>query len=531
MGKIQVWIVVGALVAMAASLMFYKVNTLGFPLEPNQDQSEYYIDARISFTGERGPVSIKAAVPSSSDRFVVIEKDALAAGFGVLEQSEDEGDAFLFDKRSSPGLHNIFYRVRGYRLDSTDVSRGTGRRPDINSPFADGLRRRALATEPTPFLISLDEIIELARTRSASDYSFTRSLALILSDTRDERVEAIVEDAPELDLREPERMLVTVLNAAEVPARRVVGMYVRGDARSVTPTTVVQVYLNGRWERISVRDGRIEESAVFIPLTYGETPLVSGTGTRGDPDISFSVRSVINDELESALWSSQSRAPVISWISLFSLPSDSQLVFRAIFLVPIGALVIAFMRQMIGVSTFGTFMPVLIALSFREIGLWNGIGLFTGIVAIGLLLRAYFSKLHLLLVPRLTAVLAIVTLIMAFIALLGNAANFPIGLSIALFPLVILTMTIERMSIMWEEVGAREALTRGFGSMICAVIAFTVISNERIEYLTFVFPELLLVVVGIAILLGSYNGYKLSEFMRFKMFSGAPIDPEGPPKA
>ena len=283
------------------------------------------------------------------------------------------------------------------------------------------------------------------------------------------------------------------------------------------------------WNRISPRTGTLANEDVFIPLSFGDAPLVNGEGTIGEPEISFSVRNVINDKLEHALWTSQSAAPIVGWISLLSLPLSTQIVFKAIFLVPIGALVIAFLRQVIGVSTFGTFMPVLIALSFREIGLVNGIGLFVGLVGAGLLLRAYFSKLHLLLVPRLTAVLAIVTLLMALIALVGNAAEFPLGLSISLFPLVILTMTIERMSIMWEEVGAREALIRGAGSIFAAIIAFLIVSNERIEYLAFVFPELLLIIVGLAVLLGGYNGYKLSEYVRFNMFGGkipAPGDPE-----
>ncbi|MEL7481431.1 MAG: 7TM domain-containing protein, partial [Pseudomonadota bacterium] len=326
-------------------------------------------------------------------------------------------------------------------------------------------------------------------------------------------------------LREPEQRLVTVLLAADIPARRVVGLPVRGEARTISPEQAVEVYLDGKWTRISARTGSPVEDEVFVPLTYGDGPLVSATGTVGESDIAFTVRSVINNQLERALWTSQAEAPFLSWTSLFALPSHTQLVFRALFLVPLGALVIAFLRQIIGISTFGTFMPVLIALSFREIGLLNGLVLFTSLVAAGLLLRAYFSRLHLLLVPRLTAVLAIVTMLMALIALVGNAANVPIGLSIALFPLVILTMTIERMSIMWEEVGPRKALIRGAGSILCAVIAWMLISNKQIEHLLFVFPELLLVVVALSILLGSYNGYKLSEFLRFNMFRRVAIDP------
>lgn len=526
MVRLQIWLVAGLLVVLAGALVFYKASTLGFPLEPDQEQSEYYVEARISFTGGRGPVSVKAALPTSSDRFSVLETGALATGFGILEQSDETGAAMLFEQRSAPGRQTVFYRARGYRLDSSTVARGRGASPQISSPFADDLRRRALQTEPTPFLIALDEVIELARSRSADERNFVRSLALFLSDARDIRVATIVEDAP-LDLREREQMLVTVLNAAGIPARRVVGLNVRGEARSATPVTAMEVYLDNGWQRISPRTGQPEDTNVFIPLTYGNAPLISATGTRGEPEISFSVRGVVNNRLESALWNARSDAPLVSGMSLFSLPSDTQLVFRAIFLVPLGALVIAFLRQVVGVSTFGTFMPVLIALSFREIGLWNGIALFTGIVAVGLLLRAYFSRLHLLLVPRLTAVLALVTFLMALIALAGQAANFPLGLSIALFPLVILTMTIERMSIMWEEVGGRAAMIRGLGSMFAAIIAFLIISNERIEYLIFVFPELLFIIVGLAILLGSYNGYKLSEYLRFNMFAGPGDDAPG----
>lgn len=527
MVRMQILVVVAILAAIAGALFTYKVTELGFPVAPDQDQSEFYVEARVSFTGGSGPVSVKAALPTSSAGFAVLETDALATGFGVLEQDDEDGNAMFFEQRSAEGDQTVFYRVRGYRIDSSNIPRRSADDAEAESPFATDLRRRALRTEPTPFLLALDDIIELAKARSADDRNFVRNVALILRDTRDERVETLVEDAAQ-DLRESERLLVTVLEAAEIPARRVVGLPVRMEQAAVTPRIAVEAYFDGAWNRISPRTGAVSNEDVFIPLSYGEAPLVSGEGTRGDPDISFSVRNVINDKLEHALWTSQSAAPIVNWISLLSLPLSTQIVFKAIFLVPIGALVIAFLRQMVGVSTFGTFMPVLIALSFREIGLVNGIGLFVGLVGAGLLLRAYFSKLHLLLVPRLTAVLAIVTLLMALIALIGNAAEFPLGLSISLFPLVILTMTIERMSIMWEEVGAREALIRGAGSIFAAVIAFLIVSNERIEYLAFVFPELLLIVVGLAVLLGGYNGYKLSEYLRFNMFGEKIPGPDDP---
>ena len=86
----------------------------------------------------------------------------------------------------------------------------------------------------------------------------------------------------------------------------------------------------------------------------------------------------------------------------------------------------------------------------------------------------------------------------------------------ALFPLVILTMTIERMSIVWEERGAAESLLSGLGSIFAAALAFIAMNNKFLEHLVFVFPELLLVLLAATLLLGRYSGYRLTDLYRFK---------------
>jgi len=43
-------------------------------------------------------------------------------------------------------------------------------------------------------------------------------------------------------------------------------------------------------------------------------------------------------------------------------------------------------------------------------------------------------------------------------------------------------------------------------------------SVNEIQHLVFAFPELLLVVLAAALLLGRYKGYRLTELMRFKAF-------------
>jgi hypothetical protein len=191
-------------------------------------------------------------------------------------------------------------------------------------------------------------------------------------------------------------------------------------------------------------------------------------------------------------------------------------------LVPIGALIMVLMRNVVGFPSFGTFMPVLIALAFRETGLLAGLVMFSIVVAVGLSLRFYLAKLHLLLVPRLTAVLIIVVLLMVLMSLMSHRLGWEVGLSIGLFPMVILAMIIERMSIVWEERGPADALKESGGSALIAALAFYVMTLPQIQHLMFVFPELVLTLLGLTILLGRYSGYRISELIRFRVLAKPP---------
>jgi len=205
--------------------------------------------------------------------------------------------------------------------------------------------------------------------------------------------------------------------------------------------------------------------------------------------------------------------------SLFGLPIATQEVYRILLLIPVGALVLVLMRNVVGVKTFGTFMPILIALAFRETELLWGVVLFSLVVALGLSVRFYLEHLKLLIVPRLASVLIVVVLLMVVISVITHKLGLERGLSVALFPMVILTMTIERMSIVWEERGAAEAIQQGLGSLAVAVLAYLVMSISYIAYLVFVFPELMLLLLASTLLLGRYAGYRLLELRRFKVLA------------
>jgi hypothetical protein len=138
------------------------------------------------------------------------------------------------------------------------------------------------------------------------------------------------------------------------------------------------------------------------------------------------------------------------------------------------------------------------------------------IISIGLLVRFYLEHLKLLLIPRLSAVLSSVIIILIALTIIAHQLGSKFGLSIALFPIVILTMTIERMSIVWEERNPWEAIKQSLGSLFAAILCYIGMTISWLEHLIFVFPELILLVMVLMLWMGRYHGYRLSELFRFR---------------
>lgn len=206
--------------------------------------------------------------------------------------------------------------------------------------------------------------------------------------------------------------------------------------------------------------------------------------------------------------------------SLLRLPPEFQGTFRILLLVPMGTLVVSILRNLIGLPTFGIFMPVLMALAFRNTGLAYGLGIFAGVILAGYAVRCAIDRLHLLLVPRLSVILTVVIACFTVLAMIGNRFGVREFMAVGLLPFVILTMTIERFFIIVEEKGVQEGLVTAAGSGAVAAASHEIINNRILQSAFFISPELLLAVAALQVLLGKYTGYRLSEFVRFRKIGG-----------
>lgn len=503
MRQLHLLLLVIVLCAIGLGLSAYKVTTLGLPLTSTEQAEVWNVEARISFRAKPDTsIKVSLPLPLNSTGYTIIAEDFVGANYGLAIEQDDGGRTALWAKRRAQGKQLLFYRAMIY--EDVEKTSETGKPPLYPS----------VPNYPENFRPIIQDLLDKARQRSADTVSFTQQVIQQLN---------VASPAPELKLLMEHinnslrlaKGINWILAGARIPSRIIQGLRLQDGKHYSELESWVQVYDGAQWRTLNIKDGQEGLPANFVTWQAGDQKSFSVEGG-SEMNLQFSVAKTLRELVDIAESRAALKGSRIMEFSLYSLPVESQNVYKILLMVPLGAFVVVLMRNLIGIKTFGTFMPVLIALALRETELIWGLILFCLIVGLGLLLRAYVDRLKLLLIPRLASVLTMVVLLMASTSVIMHKLGLEMGLSVALFPTVIMTMMIERMSLTWDEAGPAEAFKQGAGSLLVAAIGYLVMNIDALQHLVFVFPELLLVVLATTLLFGRYSGYRLTELWRFR---------------
>lgn len=526
MNKLHLYILASLLTSIGLGMFAYKVLVLNYPLSADQVSTVWSVEVGVSFDGSPDPVKVSLFIPSSQEGFSIIDENFISHDFGLSTSTKEGNRQASWSSRTAPGRQQLFYRalVRSREQPGEPVLLADNQVPTVQIRSGEVAKGEAVAWEGSK-LVAARAIIDRSKQRSADlDTLVLGVLTEIFSQTPSDDVNLLLGKPKKRKNSQPTagddelkriQLAVHILDLAGIRARVVHGVRLERQMRNTPWRTWLEVAEGGGWTAYEPTAPQRGVPREYLAWWRGEGGVLNLKGIER-AKVAVSTDSRDESLLSAALMPSNEGDTLIGDFSLFSLPLHTQLVYRILMLVPLGALAIVLLRNVVGIKTFGTFMPVLIAMAFRETQLIAGLILFISIVAAGLIVRFYLEHLKLLLVPRLAAVLVVVILLMALASILGHKLGFEHWLSAALFPMVILTMTVERMSIVWEELGATASIRQGVGTLFAASIVYFIITWRSLDHLFFVFPELVLVVLAVILLLGRYTGYRVTELLRFR---------------
>ena len=482
--------------AFAGYSIYYKIKYWGFSFSPKQNANVWAIEANVNFTADGSPIRVSLAIPSKNKGFKILEENVIANGYSTKKYD----DRIVFKAKNMIGEQDLYYKIIVF--DNTDGK--------------DKLKDK---TPQPPSLPDMDEqqlaqaqqIIKLSAAMQGED-SIEKLINLFNQEPLDPALKSYlpIQYTPIVELK----IMQDLLAIKGIASRTARGLRLE-EGQKITPDLMLEAYINGAWRIYDPLTGKQGLPDNFLLFQRGGKSLldvVGGTNSNVKFSLQKSITSTMNLASQRAKQSQKA-----GWFdhTIYNLPLAQQNTLKWLSVFPIGILIVVLMRNIVGVQTMGTFTPMLISMSLVKTGFITGLVCFVAIILLGLIIRFIMSKLNLLLVPRISAVVIFVILIIHALTFVGYNFDIKVAQASVFFPIIITAWIIERASITWEEDGPVNAGKELFNSLLVGIIVYFVIANDYVRHIMFVFNELNLVILFIVMLLGTYTGYRLTELKRF----------------
>lgn len=489
---------------------------------------EYVVE--LGFEGFGGDVRLATYLPVSDERQTVVAENFEPGPLAYSDQATPEGRIAEWTGKPPEGSHSVRYTAQlATRAVRYELPPNLG----FGAPLNDAARRQLEETEAIPF--RHPEIRELwSRIRPPRSADLVQTLRAIFQYTHDK-----IEPAPfkgftdaltalrlgQASCNGKSRLFVALARLNGIPARLVGGVILEPGVKK-TSHQWVEVYVSGQWVPFDPLNGHFAEiPANYLQLYNGDKFLFSHARDINF-DYAFRIRRLLAPSSSMSSPEDPDRRGWLAGVSRF-IATNKQI--SGVFLLfPLAALIVTFCRNVVGLRTFGVFLPMLVAAGCVYTGFLPGMLGFLGILGIGAAAHRLFRGMRVLIVPRIAAVITVLTvLILTGGVLMAESASHRLAL-LALFPVVILSFAAERLQEMAEQSRAVELVKAIAWTMFVTLLCYLAFSSVLLRGIFFQFPELLLVVLALQLAVGRWTGIRATEYHRFlRLFRAAEGDDAG----
>ena len=187
-----------------------------------------------------------------------------------------------------------------------------------------------------------------------------------------------------------------------------------------------------------------------------------------------------------------------------------------IFLIPIIATLIAFVRVVIGLPSLEMLVPIVLAFAFVAVGITAGLIILTAVVLASFVSRTLLRSVPIMYFPKRSlshlflAVFVFAALTLSIILELETIRD------LSIFPVLILTLLGDSIVSVQLRKTVRETILITSVTIGLALIGYLLATSSSVREALILWPEIILLTVPVNFMLGRYFGLRLAEVLRFR---------------
>jgi hypothetical protein len=184
-------------------------------------------------------------------------------------------------------------------------------------------------------------------------------------------------------------------------------------------------------------------------------------------------------------------------------------------------LFIVFCKQVVGISSYGVYYPLIFALSFHVIGLKTSLFLLVMAVIAKMIIIAFTRRFTLLATAKLglqTVVYIFLTIVgLVFLNMLGLITNDFVIFSNPMILLAYVVMVVigSKIWTSWFTSISIRQLLSFMVFLLVSYLSYLIIQSDSLRHIVLIYPSFVLLAIVLLIVLGRYTGLQLMEIIRF----------------
>ncbi|MDH5548168.1 MAG: UUP1 family membrane protein [Gammaproteobacteria bacterium] len=508
------------------SIMTYKLFYLDYPLASLVPVNSYLLDINMQVDGHGDDISMSTFLPKTDTRQRILNENNTSGIFSLTIDSDETNRLATWSADAVEGHHNVSY---SFLVQAKAIQYVIPDDIVIPKSYTDNVSKYLLEEEGVQIGDPLidKKVQELFPERTANILQIVSRLHRHLQDDFANRKFSGFTDAlTALKLGEAScngkgRLFVAIARKMGIPAR-LVGGFILNPGSKRTSHQWVELYINSHWVPFDTINNHFASlPSNYLTLYYEDKSLFKHTANVNFQYM-FKTRTRMVPRTEAQEKLSESIFSIIHFYSLFEKVGISQDLLKIVLMIPLGAFVVVVFRNVIGMETFGTFLPALIAAAARESGLFWGVIGFVLIIVVSASVRKVLDWLQLLHSPKMAIMLTTVVVVLLSLAVVGAELGMFELAHVSLFPIAILAITAERFAILEAEQGILKSTRITLSTIVVIAACYTVMESIFLQSTILAFPELILIPIALNLWLGRWIGMRFSEFIRFrKLIFGA----------
>ncbi len=190
-----------------------------------------------------------------------------------------------------------------------------------------------------------------------------------------------------------------------------------------------------------------------------------------------------------------------------------------ILLTPFLALLVSFTRVVIGLPTLDMLVPIALAFALVAVGITIGLFVLLAIILASFIAKRSLSSLKIMFYPKRSFSMLFLAIAVFAALTFGAILDLDRILTVSIFPILILMLLGDLIVSVQLHKSAQETFLITGTTVLLGIIGYFAATSQLIQNTLILYPEILLLVIPLNILVGRYFGLRVLELFRFNNVS------------